>query len=618
MAGMFNKARRSLIFGASAIAGLLAKSSPGATMPSLMPTAKQQFFYPGTSLPLVGGKLYTYAASTSTPQPTYQDAAGTVPNANPITLDATGSALIYWSGSYKIVLKDALGNLVYTVDNYSTDLTAALQAQLAKADGASQVGYGTDTVKGALDALQLPDYTALRAYNGKQSSAYVTGYLATARPSGIAGMFVRDDTDTTTADDGAMCIVTTGGKRYKRVFDGLFVDPEWFGADPSGAADSAGAIQLACNWASSNGRLTVRLAAGSFKLSTTIKTTDINAPVGTVACGLIGAGEFSTRLLPSGDFTVVKFVASYLELGGFSIEWPLTAKALIPNTRIGVEFCDGNSQVAYARIRNITVQYPWRSFVMNDWTGSTYGSMYLTVMEKLTSFRAADWGFYLNSKVGSTTLRMIQCYVRGDDSTGAANGKGFYATNFNDLYIEQPTIDLCVDSWMSLTNYNTCLIIGMAWESNTMVSAGATAVLLQGTQTRLSGIKDISCTYNTGGTARVIFAGAQCQLDIDDYNEQYSTVTAGTTKYRVAFNAAGTDVSVLDRSILPAHILDNGYYHSVVYQGVRRSRTGLAPSYGNWIQGDYIKNGAPAVGQPKGWYCTVAGGPGTWVSEGVL
>jgi hypothetical protein len=87
-------------------------------MASLMPVAKQQYFFPGTALPLVGGKLYTYAAGTSTPKNTYQDPAGTTPNTNPITLDSAGSALIYWDGAYKIVLKDALGNTIYTVDNY--------------------------------------------------------------------------------------------------------------------------------------------------------------------------------------------------------------------------------------------------------------------------------------------------------------------------------------------------------------------------------------------------------------------------------------------------------------------------------------------------------------------
>lgn len=42
------------------------------------------------------------------------------------------------------------------------------------------------------------------------------------------------------------------------------------------------------------------------------------------------------------------------------------------------------------------------------------------------------------------------------------------------------------------------------------------------------------------------------------------------------------------------------------------------PTTGTWKRGDYIRNSEPAVGQPKGWYCTVAGSPGIWVSEGNL
>ncbi len=43
-----------------------------------------------------------------------------------------------------------------------------------------------------------------------------------------------------------------------------------------------------------------------------------------------------------------------------------------------------------------------------------------------------------------------------------------------------------------------------------------------------------------------------------------------------------------------------------------------APTVGSWLVGDICTNSAPAVGQPKGWRCTVAGSPGTWVSEGNL
>jgi hypothetical protein len=37
-----------------------------------------------------------------------------------------------------------------------------------------------------------------------------------------------------------------------------------------------------------------------------------------------------------------------------------------------------------------------------------------------------------------------------------------------------------------------------------------------------------------------------------------------------------------------------------------------------WEKGDRLVNSVPTVGQPKAWVCTVAGAPGTWVSEGNL
>lgn len=42
------------------------------------------------------------------------------------------------------------------------------------------------------------------------------------------------------------------------------------------------------------------------------------------------------------------------------------------------------------------------------------------------------------------------------------------------------------------------------------------------------------------------------------------------------------------------------------------------PATGTWKQGDRLFNASAAVGSPKSWVCTVAGTPGTWVSEGNL
>lgn len=68
--------------------------------------------------PLVGGKLFTYAAGTTTPQLTYTDASGVTPNPNPVILDATGSARVFLSGAtYKFVLQNSFGVQQWSADN---------------------------------------------------------------------------------------------------------------------------------------------------------------------------------------------------------------------------------------------------------------------------------------------------------------------------------------------------------------------------------------------------------------------------------------------------------------------------------------------------------------------
>jgi hypothetical protein len=43
-----------------------------------------------------------------------------------------------------------------------------------------------------------------------------------------------------------------------------------------------------------------------------------------------------------------------------------------------------------------------------------------------------------------------------------------------------------------------------------------------------------------------------------------------------------------------------------------------APAALQWEVGDWVEKQTPTVGQAKRWKCTVAGAPGTWVSEGNL
>jgi hypothetical protein len=67
--------------------------------------------------PLSAGLLYTYLSGTSTPAMTWTDAALSVPNTNPIVLDAAGRYLIYLAAqNYKFVLKDFSGVTIDTTD----------------------------------------------------------------------------------------------------------------------------------------------------------------------------------------------------------------------------------------------------------------------------------------------------------------------------------------------------------------------------------------------------------------------------------------------------------------------------------------------------------------------
>ncbi len=92
----------------------LSQTIPNAVPP---PAAVVQFL-DANGKPLAGGKLYTYAAGTTTPQLTYTNAGAGTPNANPVVLDSSGRAQI-WIGpnAYKFVLQDANSIVQWTEDN---------------------------------------------------------------------------------------------------------------------------------------------------------------------------------------------------------------------------------------------------------------------------------------------------------------------------------------------------------------------------------------------------------------------------------------------------------------------------------------------------------------------
>jgi hypothetical protein len=134
---------------------------------SALAGAGQQFF-DNNGDPLTGGKLYSYAAGTTTPQATYTTAAGNVPHANPIILDAagrvaTGEIWVTAGQNYKFVLKTSTEITLATWDNITgiNGTGIATNAALVAYDPAG-VGAVPTTVQAKLrQTVSVKDFGAV-------------------------------------------------------------------------------------------------------------------------------------------------------------------------------------------------------------------------------------------------------------------------------------------------------------------------------------------------------------------------------------------------------------------------------------------------------------------------
>jgi len=105
-------------------------------------------FFTNSGVPLSGGKLYSYAAGTTTPQVTYTSSNGVTAHTNPIILDSAGrvpGGEIWLSASpYKFVLNTSTNVLIATYDNISGVGAATYQVQNFTGTG-SQIVFTLST-----------------------------------------------------------------------------------------------------------------------------------------------------------------------------------------------------------------------------------------------------------------------------------------------------------------------------------------------------------------------------------------------------------------------------------------------------------------------------------------
>lgn len=111
---------------------------------SLAPLAKQRFV-DNNGNPLAGGKLFTYAAGTTTKQNTYTDSSGATPNPNPVILDARGESEVWLDASliYKFVISPSTDSDPPTNPFWTVDEVSVPGQSYSKPNGAAQIGLQT-------------------------------------------------------------------------------------------------------------------------------------------------------------------------------------------------------------------------------------------------------------------------------------------------------------------------------------------------------------------------------------------------------------------------------------------------------------------------------------------
>jgi parallel beta-helix repeat protein len=399
---------------------------------------------------LSGGKIYTYAAGTSTPQTTYTTGAGLVAHSNPIILNSagrvpTGEIWLTDGSAYKFVIRDANDTLIGSYDNIVginsnfVNYTASQEIQTATAGQTvftlTTMAYqpGTNSLSVFVDGVNQYGPGAQYAYTETTSTSITF----------VSGLHVGASVKFTTAVINNVGGVDASQVTYDPPFTGSVstnveaklaqtVSVKDFGAIGDGVADDFLAINRATKYVADQGGGTVFYPPGTYRITRAIRLdnfdVDTNTYNGQTRENIVhaGAGRDSTIILADGFYACI--FTSFPE-------------PFIPSGSVSPSPTPGNVMASNVVIKDMTLDCNYNNVVDG---GTAYGPYYATSPQATggwpngyvgVSYWAADNYQYPIYFYYSEGLQVTNCRVKNS----WYNGIEIYASarvQINDNFVE--------------------------------------------------------------------------------------------------------------------------------------------------------------------------------------
>ena len=632
---------------------------------SLSPLLKPRFFVNATNKPLVGGKLYTYLAETTTPATTYSNDTGT-PNTNPIVLDANGECNLYLDDDkvYRLILKDA--NDVTYFDK----------------DRVSSIGGGDYKV---LTFDTIADLR-LKLGSAKEPVAQTSGYYAAG--DGGGNRFYWDGTSSATDNGGTVIKPTfvSGAGRWLAV-DSNNINVKQFGAKTDGN-DTTIHFQAAIDFAASNG-LVVNVPKGNYAIFTTI----------TLKQGVSLIGEKTNPYNAAAYYpSIITHLPTSANTNVFVLETPATATTYVSCGAVENLFIIA-SPVGYTKY-GFYLQNPIGARFKNIGAGQAFTDGFLAIKGSLncafSDFRVANTTAYpmaavvsmlsYNGEIYSTTAIFDNFYASGTLTAGT----GGLTSAF--LALPAAGVRIVVKNWIvdSITGVafnvqkgNEVQIIAPYLENvpNANVATAAIEIGVTGAAAPNNAFDSITSLtvdgqgskiqqYTQGAATNTVFinadvaqyiivkdlqlsrcikfiAGTNSTQRLKISNVQAASVTTfqtGMTAYKIEevggcfFNTyvAGSINYEVDstKNSMPKSLLKNAGLFISSDIGTEGALSWLdradnqfnytaikyasSPTNGVWRIGDVVVNSAPVIGESMGWTATASGtgAAANWIIRG--